>query len=275
VKRHAVRGVLAALCALATLHGCVGSSPAAPSGPGSGILFIGNSLTYWNDLPLIVQAVFDSVGGDRYDVGMIAAPDVSLEDHWNDGAARRHIERGGWQIVVLQQGPSSLPESRLLLRDYVMRFSERIKSIGARPALYSVWPSRARQDDFDRAIESYVLAAADVAGLYFPVAAAWRATWERDSSVVLYEIDGLHPSVAASYLAALVMYGVIADTSPVGLPAQLRLRDGRTLTLPPTLAATLQAAAAQAIQSAPPPEQDLAKRRGWAAGSGRHNRDGT
>ena len=123
---------------------CFGSTPSGPTGPGSGILFIGNSLTYWNDLPLIVQAVFDTAGGDSYDVGMVAAPDLSLEDHWNEGTARRNIERGGWQIVVLQQGPSSLAESRVLLRDYVTKFSERIKSIGARPALYSVWPSRGR-----------------------------------------------------------------------------------------------------------------------------------
>ncbi len=245
---------LAALCAVPLLQSCLGStSPSVPAGPGSGILFVGNSLTYWNDLPLIVQAVFDTAGGDRYEVGMIAAPDVSLEDHWNDGAARRHIERGGWQIVVLQQGPSSFPDSRLLLRDYVMRFSGPIKAIGARPALYSVWPSRGRQGDFARAIESYALAASDVGGLYFPVAAAWLAAWQRDSTLTLYEPDGLHPSVVGSYLAALVVYGVISSKTPVGLPSQFRLRDGRALTLPPSLAALLQAAAAEAILAAGAP----------------------
>jgi hypothetical protein len=136
----------------------------------------------------------------------------------------------------------------VLLRDYVGRFSERIKAIGARPALYSAWPQRSRQGDFDRAIESYMLAAADVGGMLFPVATAWREAWKRDSTVVLYEPDGLHPTVVASYLAAVVMYGVITDKTPVGLPSQVRLRDGRTLTLPAALAALLQAAAAQAIQ---------------------------
>lgn len=246
--RRRIVHALAVLCVIALLQGCLKAATAAgPSGPGSGILFIGNSLTYWNDLPLIVQAVFDTAGGARYDVGMVAFPDVSLEDHWADGSAREQIERGGWQIVVLQQGPSSLPDSRVLLRDYVGRFSERIKAIGARPALYSVWPSQLRQGDFDRAIESYTIAAADVGGILFPVAAAWRAAWRRDSSVALYSADGLHPSAAASYLAALVMYGVVANKTPVGLPAQLRLRDDRTLSVPAALAALLQAAAAEAI----------------------------
>jgi hypothetical protein len=197
-----------------------------------------------------VQAVFDTAGGASFDVDMVAAPDVSLQDHWSDGTASRNIDHGGWDIVVLQQGPSSLPESRLLLREYTARFAQKIKAIGARPALYSVWPSRARPGDFDRAIESYALAASDVGGMYFPVAAAWRAAWRRDSTIALYDLDGLHPSVVASYLAALVMYGVIADTSPVGLPATVRLRDGRTLNVPAALAATLQAAAREAIQLA-------------------------
>jgi hypothetical protein len=236
-------------CALLPTRACLSTSPTVPSGPGSGILFIGNSLTYWNDLPLIVQGVFDAAGGTTYEVGMIAAPDVSLEDHWNDGSARRHIERGGWQMVVLQQGPSSLPESRVLLREYVGRFAERVTSIGARTALYSVWPSRGRPGDFPRAIESYSIAANDVAGLFFPVATAWLAAWRRDSTLALYDLDGLHPSVLGSYLAALVMYGVIADRSPVGLPAQFRLRDGRSLDLLPSIALLLQAAADEAIHA--------------------------
>jgi hypothetical protein len=247
IRRLGLAAGAGVLCAIPLLQGCLKAATTTPSGPGSGILFIGNSLTYWNDLPLIVQAVFDTAGGTRYDVAMIAAPDVSLEDHWNDGTARREIERGGWQIVVLQQGPSSLAESRVLLRDYVARFSARIKGIGARPALYSVWPSQSRQGDFDRAIESYALAAADVGGILFPVAAAWRAVWQRDPTVPLYSPDGLHPSTTASYLAALVMYGVIANKTPVGLPAQIRLRDGRTLTIPAALAAVLQSAAAEVI----------------------------
>ncbi len=237
------------LCTTPSVQACLSNASTGPTGPASGILFIGNSLTYWNDLPLIVQAIFDTAGTTRYDVGMVAFPDVSLEDHWADGSARRQIERGGWQVVVLQQGPSSLPESRILLRDYVARFSERIKSVGARPALYSVWPSQSRQADFDRAVESYALAASDVGGLLFPVASAWRAAWRRDSTVALYSPDGLHPSAAGSYLAALVMYGVLAGKPAVGLPAQLRLRDGRLFTLSATLAALLQASAEEAIQA--------------------------
>lgn len=234
---------------------CASACSSSPSGPalppligeGRRVLFIGNSLTYWNNLPLIVQALADSAGGASLAVMVVAFPDYNLDDHRAEGTALRAIALGGWEVVVLQQGPSSLPESRVQLRASVGELSSRMRGVSARPALYSVWPSEARRADFDRAIESYELAAQDVSGLLFPVAAAWLAAWRREPTLALYSPDGLHPSVAGSYLAALVMYGALYDRSPVGLPAQVRLASGAQLGVPPEVAAVLQAAAAEAL----------------------------
>lgn len=229
----------------------------APSGPGippligegRRVLFIGNSLTYWNDLPFIVQALADSAGGASLAVMTVAFPDFNLDDHRAQGTAERAIALGGWEVVVLQQGPSSLPENRAQLRASVGVLNGAIRAVSATPALYSVWPSEARRGDFNRAIESYTLAAQDVNGLLFPVAAAWLAAWRRDSALALYSPDGLHPSVAGSYLAALVMYGALYDRSPVGLPARVRLASGAQVGVTPALAAMLQDAAASVLSA--------------------------
>jgi hypothetical protein len=184
------------------------------------ILFIGNSLTYANDLPAMVcgmaaaarrQAVCESV----------AKPDYGLEEHWQDGAARRVIARG-WDVVVLQQGPSALPESRRLLIDYTRRFAGDIKKAGARPALYMVWPSRDRQGDFARVSQSYATAARDVQALLLPAGDAWRAAWAVDRRLALYGADGFHPSPMGTYLAALVIYEQIFASPPPegGAPAE-------------------------------------------------------
>ena len=224
-----------------------------------GILFVGNSLTYRNNLPLIVQALFDASGGPSYRVSDVSGPDFGLQDHWRHNSsrsdfrvrrARREIARGGWDYVVLQQGPSSLPESRQNLRDYTRRFADLIVASGARPALYSVWPQRRHAQTFPRAIESYELAAADVGALLFPVARAWLAALLRDPALELYEADGLHPTLAGSCLAAMVMHAVLTGRSPVGTPTSWRLRDGRQIELPPDLAVLLQAAAAEATSVA-------------------------
>ena len=93
------------------------------------------------------------------------------------------------------------------------------------------------------------MAAADVGGVVFPAARAWLAAWERDPSIALYS-DGLHASVAGSYLAALVMYARILGRTPVGLPSAIRTRSGVTMRVEPALARILQDAAATVAASA-------------------------
>jgi hypothetical protein len=215
-------------------------------GDGRKVLFVGNSLTYFNDLPLLVQAMAESVG-TRLAVASVAYPDFSLEDHWNLGTAPATIRRGGWEIVVLQQGPSSLPESRVNLLTWTHQFATEIARIGGRPALYQVWPSAGRSQDFDRASESYAIAAAEVNGILFPGGEAWRAAWRRDPTLALYAPDGLHPSPMGSYLVALVMVARLAERSAVGLPAAVRAGAGQVVSVSPATAALLQAAADEAI----------------------------
>jgi hypothetical protein len=204
VKRCVLR---LACCVFLGAAACASQSATGPrlAGEGRRILFVGNSLTYANDLPGIVQALADSAGGDRLAVETVAGPDMALVDHWHEGTARREIARGGWEFVVLQQGPSSVEANRDSLRMFTARFAAGIAKVSARPALYAVWPTAGRQQDFPRAIESYTLAASDVNGLLFPVASAWLAAWQRDATLQLYASDGLHPTITGSYLAALVI----------------------------------------------------------------------
>lgn len=227
--------------------GLEGSEPRL-DGEGRRALFIGNSYTYSADIPGIVQALADSAGGDKIAVETVAGPDMALIDHWNEGTAVREIAKGGWEWVVLQQGPSSLEVNRDSLRLLTRRFADEIARVAARPALFSAWPSAPRRQDFPRAIESYTLAAADVDGLLLPVAAGWVATWDRDNNAQLYA-DDLHPSAAGAYLSALVIYSRLLGKSPVGLPRTLRLHSGATISIGAALAATLQAAAEEVTAS--------------------------
>jgi len=254
------------LVLLLAAAGCGWPSTSAPNcargaeaGPGEPlrVLFIGNSLTYTNALPSMLRSLADSAGELPPEVSDVTAPDYSLEDHWNDGNALRAIRRGCFDVVALQQGPSALPESRVLLLEYTRRFGREIRGRDAEPALYSVWPSSSRSGDFAAAIESYRLAAAEVDGVLLPAAAAWRAALERDAAVPLYRADGLHPTVEGTYLAALVVFARLYGREPVGLPARLAYRDPAwrqqlTLDIPPALAAILQAAAAEALAAGSP-----------------------
>lgn len=226
--------------------------PAAPEPTASGerplrLLFIGNSLTYANDLPTLVQQVAVAAGHPVPMVKMVAVGGYSLEDHWADGAARAALDQGGWDVVVLQQGPSALPESRRNLVDWTRRFDEAIRQIGGRTALYMVWPEGYRPAALRDVALSYASAAASVDGLLLPVGEGWRIAWQRDACLPLYGPDQFHPSLAGSWLAALIIYGEVYG-EPV---AEVRLPvTASALRLTPDQLTVLVEAATDGVQTA-------------------------
>jgi hypothetical protein len=217
-----MRSLLNVCAAIALLIGTPAAGVnASPARTDVRVLFIGNSLTAANDLPSMVAALAAAAGAGRLETRVIARGGYSLEDHWNDGQARRAIAGGGWSFVVLQQGPSALPESQVLLRQYTRRFNDLIVRAGARPALYMVWPSRERFGDFDGVRLSYTKAAQDVDGLLLPAGEAWRVAWRRDEHLALYGPDDFHPSPLGSYLAALVIVHRLTGRMPSSPPLRL------------------------------------------------------
>ena len=242
------RLILAALLLVGCLD--VGTTQPRLIGEGRKVLFIGNSYLYLLDVPGIVQAMVDSAGGDKLAIETVAGPNMALVDHWNYGYAKQEIAKGGWEWVVLQQGPSSVEYNRDTLRMATAAFAIEMDKVSAKPALFSAWPTIDRYQDFPRAIESYKLAASDVGGVYLPVAPAWLEAWKLDPDLQLYG-DGLHPSYEGAYLSALVVYGKLLGKTTTGLPAQLKLRSGMQISISPANAAILQAAANTALATNP------------------------
>jgi hypothetical protein len=188
-----------------------------PASAPARVLFIGNSLTYANDLPGMVQTLARAAG-KPLQVESVARPDFGLEEHWRQGDARTAIARGGWDVVVLQQGPSAMRESRAVLVDYTKRFDAEIRKAGARTALYMVWPASQRRGDFAGVSQSYAAAADAVGGLLLPVGDAWRAASAADPKLALYGPDGFHPSPLGTYLGALVIYDRLMGVAPPSRP---------------------------------------------------------
>jgi hypothetical protein len=210
------------------------------------VLFIGNSLTNANNLPLMVQAMAKA-NGKRLLAAEVTSGGANLEDHWNSGEALRVLRSKSWHVVVLQQGPSSLPESRVHLREWTRRWADEIyKSNGSRPALFMVWPGLERDAFFDDVRESYSLAARDVFGLFMPAGEALREARRRNPRAPIYDSDAFHPSVAGTYAAALSIYGVLYKKDPNNLPARLVLADGQVVEIPQALARLLQDSATAA-----------------------------
>lgn len=216
------------------------------------ILFIGNSLTATNDLPAVLEALARAQGV-TIETRTVAFADHSLEDHWNRPEARRAIAEDRWDYVVLQQGPSALPQSQRLLREYTRRFAEEITRAGARPALFMVWPASGRINDLPRVIDSYRAAAEDVDAVLLPVGDAWRRMWDRDRTARLYGPDGFHPSGLGTYLSALVMYRQFTGRPVVGLPSPFSSFD-------PLVVRALQEVADEAVSHTSPSQRPSDRR---------------
>ncbi len=184
-----------------------------------------------------------AVDGKAPTVQSVAFGDFSLEDHWNQGDARRAIAGERWDFVVLQQGPSALPESRVLLVEYAKKFDAEIRKSGGRTAMYMVWPESARVGVWDDVTESYAEAARAVGGMLMPAGEAFHSAVRLDPGLELFSGDGFHPSPAGTYLAALVIYAQATGRSPVGLSNAAHLID-----LSPSAAQALEAGAADAIE---------------------------
>lgn len=172
------------------------------------LLYIGNSLTYSNDLPSLV-AELGAMDGVTITHKMIAPGGVSLEDHWNSGEALTEIASEDYDLIIGQQGPSALPESQALLKQYAQRFSDECRKRKVPWALYMVWPSESRSFDLDNVIYSYTQAAKSTSATLFPAGLAWKYAWQTKPDLPLYGPDRFHPSVMGSVLAAMTIYAVL------------------------------------------------------------------
>ena len=206
------------------------------------VLFIGNSLTSSNDLPAMLVAVAQQAG-KQLSADSIALPNTALEDHFRARTAHTALASGQYQFVIMQQGPSSLPESRVILLRGARALEPLIRAGGARPAFYMVWPDLSRIEYFDDVRESYSQAADAVNGMFIPAGQAWLTAWSFDVGLPLYSTDDFHPSRIGSYLAALSMFCELYRQSPIDLPPRLSISGGQALNLDADLARTLQTAA--------------------------------
>lgn len=202
------------------------------------VLFVGNSLTYSNDLPGMVAALATQAGA-HIRATTIANGNYSLEEHWADGVVPHLLRTRRWNFVVMQQGSSALPESQVHLRHWSEQFGPLITASGAEPVLLSVWPLQSRLFDFPNVATSYRNAAAAIDALYAPAGDAWTRFGDYSR---LYS-DGLHPTTLGTYLAALVVLERITGIRPDQLPDRI---PGSNAT--PATVMQLKEAAMQSLQ---------------------------
>jgi hypothetical protein len=246
-----------------TSLGCLSAHPVEPlPGDGIDVLFVGNSLTYVNDLPATVAAIGASAGV-VIRVSAAVGPDLALIDHLNGRSdAVAQLRRGGWEFVVLQQGPTPAGICRDSLVLWAGAFVPFVRGSPTKLALLMPWAGVTHQDLFDEVRVSFEAASSGVGGIFMPAGEAWRSALRSNPGVSLYGSDGFHPSPTGSFLAALEVYERITGRDPRTLPA-VAFVAGRPLALSEETIRALQNAAHEANdrfpESASPSTDELAQ----------------
>jgi hypothetical protein len=231
------------LLAGASLAGCLSAKSIEPlPAGGHHVLFVGNSLTYVNDLPRTVAAIA-TAGGDTIRVASSTGGNLALIDHLTGSSdAPQRIANDRWEYVILQQGPTPAGICRDSLVLWSKMFEPRIRAAGAQPALLMTWPGATFQSLWDDVRISFQNAATAVNGTFMPAGEAWRAAWKVDPSLPLYGPDGFHPAPAGTYLTALTIYERVTGKDARSLPARA-FSNGEEFSLPVETIRLLQRAA--------------------------------
>jgi hypothetical protein len=191
-------------------------------------LFVGNSFTFFNNMPLIFADLAES-GGYQVNVTSVARGGFSLEQHAKDLATLDMLENKDWDFVVLQERsgiPAIAEERDVYMYPLVRLLNEQVLLKGGESVLFMTWGNR---DGLPRAgHHNYEAMQSQIASAYIeigneldvrvaPVGIAWQQVLEQDPQFDLWGMDGIHPSLMGSFLAANVFYATIFDESPVGL----------------------------------------------------------
>jgi hypothetical protein len=220
---------------LVFLAGC-GEKAAVLTGPELSILFIGNSFTYVNNLPDLFTKLAAS-GGHPVKTDMYAPGGYRLMQHMTDPAVTQKLIDKKWDYVVLQeqsQVPAIENEKNSGMYPAVRGFNERIKTSGAVPVLYMTWGRKNGCPEIgcadygsmqEKLTEGYMGIARELSMEVAPVGVAWKTAHERSPSLELWADDGIHPSLAGSYLAAAVFYSLLFQKTPEGLGFRAGLPD--------------------------------------------------
>lgn len=189
------------------------------------VLWIGNSYTYFNDLPSMVRSIAETQGKPMSYTEVLKGGE-RLKGHLDNPRLTKLLKKGGWDFVVIQEN-SSLPAYDT---DFVRRetypYAHTIDSLAhagspdVKVVLYMTWGHkhgniRPREgyplcDSFEgmqeRLKTSYLEMAYMNDARCAPAGMAWSEVRRERPDIILYCQDLFHPAVAGTYLNAVTIY---------------------------------------------------------------------
>lgn len=191
------------------------------------VLFVGNSMTRYNELPALFAARVRAAMPDAdIHVSALAPDGESLAGHLASPTLTTLLEERPWDYIVVQERTSSStwslngavqydPPDRYL--QDVGAFARLAQTHGARLVLYQIWSPGAPPDAFVYNDYATVEAARTHRAVLAPVGRVWSAL--RSQGFAMTAADKIHPTPLGSSAAAATIAAAIVGESALVEPA--------------------------------------------------------
>lgn len=191
------------------------------------VLFVGNSYTYFWNLPQTVALMAENKNIDLT-TRQSTAGGSTWGQHWRGEKQLNTlniIEDGDFDIVIIQNHSMRSIEAPDSMMHYGKLLAEVIRKSGAQPYLYMTWAREWNPLMQKTITEKYLELGKLIDAKVIPIGLAWQRARELRPDFPLYDEDGSHQSTLGTYLSACVFFGALANQSPVGLPHRLTTQD--------------------------------------------------
>lgn len=190
------------------------------------VLFLGNSYTYYNNLPAMLTAL----SGGSIEASMVTLGGATLMDLWLKTPALATLRGGEWDYVVLQDQSTlgfSYTDTRWGVNApsashrWARFWDDEIKQRKARTVFYLTW-ARKEYPQFQTDLNyAYISIARERNALLAPVGLAWKRVREEHPSINLFDSDGSHPAPLGTYLTACVFLETLAGRNCQNAPTEV------------------------------------------------------
>lgn len=190
------------------------------------ILFVGNSFTYFWNMPQMVEAMAKDQNV-KLETFQSTVGGSTLEQHWkeeNNTETRQLLKNENWDYVVLHDYSSSTIDAPERFKTYATKLIELIKEKGAKPLLYMTWAYNSNPLMQETITSSYLELGKETNVNVVPVGIIFMQAQKTRPDLKMY-FDEKHPSLAGSYLIALIYYKYLTGNSVKDIPNRLTTTD--------------------------------------------------
>lgn len=184
------------------------------------VLFLGNSHTYYNDLPALFKKICKECGKD-VEVSMLAQPGVTYEWHLTQYTDLRFaLVHGGYDYMIMQQAAHEpCPSKEETLRD-AGKIIEMAEAQGVKVIQTLPWARVDIPEEFEKMKDIYYTLSDNYSVKLNPVGLVFEDIVKNHPDIRLHWFDGAHAGPYGSYANALCTYMTLFGVKPEGASAE-------------------------------------------------------